>query len=127
MLNISLLQAGNIYIADYAVLEGVQANATDPDTQQYLAAPFCLLYKNSQNEIIPIAIQLSRQTTAGVGNTVFLPSDNQYDWMLAKMWVKCSDFNVHQLETHLLRTHLTSEVFAIAMYRQLSAVHPIYK
>uniref|UniRef100_A0A672KT59 Arachidonate 5-lipoxygenase n=1 Tax=Sinocyclocheilus grahami TaxID=75366 RepID=A0A672KT59_SINGR len=121
------LKAGNIYIADYAVLEGVQANATDPDTQQYLAAPFCLLYKNSQNEIIPIAIQLSRQTTAGVGNTVFLPSDNQYDWMLAKIWVKCSDFNVHQLETHLLRTHLTSEVFAIAMYRQLSAVHPIYK
>uniref|UniRef100_A0A8C1MEJ4 Arachidonate 5-lipoxygenase n=1 Tax=Cyprinus carpio TaxID=7962 RepID=A0A8C1MEJ4_CYPCA len=117
------LKAGNIYIADYAILEGVQANATDPDTKQYLAAPFCLLYKNSQNEILPIAIQLSRQTTA----EVFLPSDDQYDWMLAKMWVKCSDFNVHQLVTHLLRTHLTSEVFAIAMYRQLSAVHPVYK
>ncbi|RXN21123.1 arachidonate 5-lipoxygenase [Labeo rohita] len=47
------LKAGNIYIADNAVLEGVQANATDPNTQQYLAAPFCLLYKTSQNEIIP--------------------------------------------------------------------------
>ncbi|XP_026065946.1 arachidonate 5-lipoxygenase isoform X1 [Carassius auratus] len=117
------LKAGNIYIADYAILEGVPPNATDPDTQQYLAAPFCLLYKNSQNEILPIAIQLRRQTTA----EVFLPSDDQYDWMLAKMWVKCSDFNVHQLVTHLLRTHLTSEVFTIAMYRQLSAVHPIYK
>lgn len=58
ILNVSLLQAGNIYIADYAILEGVQANATDPDTQQYLAAPFCLLYKNSQNEILPIAIQV---------------------------------------------------------------------
>ncbi|RXN14495.1 arachidonate 5-lipoxygenase-like isoform X1 [Labeo rohita] len=81
------LKAGNIYIADYAILEGVQANDTDPDTKQYLAAPFCLLYKNSQNEILPIAIQLSRQTTAGVGNTVFLPSDNEYDWMLAKMWL----------------------------------------
>uniref|UniRef100_A0A671NTG9 Arachidonate 5-lipoxygenase-like n=1 Tax=Sinocyclocheilus anshuiensis TaxID=1608454 RepID=A0A671NTG9_9TELE len=121
------LKAGNIYIADYAILEGVQANATDPDTKQYLAAPFCLLYKNSQNEILPIAIQLSRQTTAGVGNTVFLPSDNQYDWMLAKMWVKSADFSVHQLVTHLLRTHLISEVFAIAMYRQLAAVHPVFK
>ncbi|XP_056097933.1 polyunsaturated fatty acid 5-lipoxygenase-like [Rhinichthys klamathensis goyatoka] len=121
------LKAGNIYIADYAILEGVRANATDPNTQQYLAAPFCLLYKNSQNEILPIAIQLSRQTPAGGTNTVFLPSDNHHDWMLAKMWVKSSDFNVHQLVTHLLRTHLTSEVFAIAMYRQLAAVHPVYK
>uniref|UniRef100_A0A672MEI6 Arachidonate 5-lipoxygenase n=1 Tax=Sinocyclocheilus grahami TaxID=75366 RepID=A0A672MEI6_SINGR len=121
------LKTGNIYIADYAILAGVQANATDPDTKQYLAAPFCLLYKNSQNEILPIAIQLSRQTTAGVGNTVFLPSDNQYDWMLAKMWVKYADFSVHQLVTHLLRTHLISEVFAIAMYRQLAAVHPVFK
>ncbi|XP_043093193.1 polyunsaturated fatty acid 5-lipoxygenase-like isoform X2 [Puntigrus tetrazona] len=121
------LKGGNIYIADYAILKGVHANTTDPHTKQYLAAPFCLLYKNSQNEIVPIAIQLSRQTTAGAGNTVFLPSDNEYDWMLAKMWVKSSDFNVHQLVTHLLRTHLISEVFAIAMYRQLAAVHPIYK
>ncbi|XP_056097891.1 polyunsaturated fatty acid 5-lipoxygenase-like [Rhinichthys klamathensis goyatoka] len=121
------LKAGNIYIADYVILEGVRANATDPNTQQYLAAPFCLLYKNSQNEIMPIAIQLSRQTPDGEANTVFLPSDNHHDWMLAKMWVKSSDFNVHQLVTHLLRTHLTSEVFAIAMYRQLAAVHPVYK
>ncbi|RXN21027.1 arachidonate 5-lipoxygenase-like protein [Labeo rohita] len=122
-----MFQAGNIYIADYAILEGVAANATDPKTPQYLAASFCLLYKNRQNKIIPIAIQLSRQTTAGVGNTVFLPSDNQYDWMLAKMWVKSSDFNVHQVVTHLLRTHLISEVFAIAMLRKLATVHPIYK
>ncbi|KAG1930260.1 polyunsaturated fatty acid 5-lipoxygenase-like [Pimephales promelas] len=121
------LKAGNIYIVDYAILEGVRANDTDPNTQQYLAAPFCLLYKNSQNQIMPIAIQLSRQTPAGEANTVFLPSDNRHDWMLAKMWVKSSDFNVHQLVTHLLRTHLTSEVFAIAMYRQLAAVHPVYK
>ncbi|XP_067270689.1 polyunsaturated fatty acid 5-lipoxygenase-like [Pseudorasbora parva] len=121
------LQAGNVYIADYGLLEGVQANATDPNTPQYLSDPFCLLYKNSQNEIVPIAIQLSRQTPAGEANPVFLPNDNRYDWMLAKMWVKSSDFNIHQLVTHLLRTHLTSEVFAIAMYRQLAAVHPVYK
>ncbi|XP_073779153.1 arachidonate 5-lipoxygenase b, tandem duplicate 3 isoform X1 [Danio rerio] len=121
------LQAGNIYIADYEILEDVQPNDTDSSTRQYLAAPFCLFYKNSQNKIIPIAIQLSREATPGQKNTVFLPSDNHYDWLLAKMWVKSCDFNVHQLITHLLRTHLTSEVFAIAMFRQLSAVHPVYK
>ncbi|KAF4114144.1 polyunsaturated fatty acid 5-lipoxygenase-like [Onychostoma macrolepis] len=115
------LQAGNIYIADYEILKGVPASSS----QRYLTAPICLLYKNNLNQIVPIAIQLSQ--TPEEKSPVFFPSDNEYDWMLAKMWVKSSDFNLHQLVTHLLKTHLFSEVFEMAMYRQLSAVHPIYK
>ncbi|KAI7805982.1 arachidonate 5-lipoxygenase [Triplophysa rosa] len=119
------LKAGNIFIADYEVVNGVTANSTDPCTLQYLAAPICLLYKNSQNKIMPIAIQLGQ--TPGHDNPIFLPSDDQYDWLLAKIWVRSSDFHVHQTVTHLLRTHLISEVFGIAMYRQLPAVHPVFK
>lgn len=51
-------QAGNVYIADYEVLDGVSANSTDPNTTQYIAAPICLLYKNALNKIMPIAIQV---------------------------------------------------------------------
>ncbi|KAK2892386.1 hypothetical protein Q8A67_012374 [Cirrhinus molitorella] len=115
------LQAGNIYIVDYEILQGVPASRKD----RYLTAPICLLYKNELDQMMPIAIQLSQ--TPGEMSPIFLPSDNEYDWMLAKMWVKSSDFNLHQLVTHLLKTHLLSEVFEIAVYRQLSAVHPVYK
>ncbi|XP_051504512.1 polyunsaturated fatty acid 5-lipoxygenase-like [Myxocyprinus asiaticus] len=119
------LKAGNIFIADFEVLDGVTPNATDPCTLQYLAAPICLLYKNIQNKIMPIAIQLGQ--TPGEENPIFLPSDDQYDWLLAKIWVRSADFHVHQTVTHLLKTHLISEVFGIAMFRQLPAVHPVFK
>ncbi|XP_062851193.1 polyunsaturated fatty acid 5-lipoxygenase isoform X2 [Trichomycterus rosablanca] len=119
------LEAGNLFIADYEVMEDISPNATDPCTQQYLAAPICLMYKNSQKKVLPIAIQLSQ--TPGEDSPIFVPSDSEYDWMLAKIWVNSSDFHVHQTVTHLLKTHLITEVFGIAMFRQLSAVHPAYK
>lgn len=60
-------------------------------------------------------------------NPIFLPTDGQYDWLLAKIWVRSADFQHHQTITHLLKTHLITEMFAIAMFRQLPAVHPVYK
>lgn len=54
------LQAGNIYIVDYELLDGIRPNCTDPCTLQYLTAPICLLYKNTRSKILPIAIQVRR-------------------------------------------------------------------
>ncbi|XP_053547856.1 polyunsaturated fatty acid 5-lipoxygenase [Bombina bombina] len=119
------IEEGNVFIVDYKMLEGISSNKTDPCTLQYLAAPICLLYKNLENKIVPIAIQLSQ--APGPENPIFLPSDSHNDWLLAKIWVRSSDFHIHQTVSHLLRTHLLSEVFAIGMFRQLPSVHPIFK
>ena len=58
----------------------------------YCPAPICLLYINGANKLVPIAIQLKR--TPGPGNPIFLPTDNWFDWMLAKMYYRSADAQV---------------------------------
>uniref|UniRef100_A0A7N8XAS5 Arachidonate 12-lipoxygenase n=1 Tax=Mastacembelus armatus TaxID=205130 RepID=A0A7N8XAS5_9TELE len=118
------LQAGNIYLLDYAIMDGIPTNTIN-GKPQYIAAPFCLLYQHPDEGLIPIAIQLEQ--TPGLDTPIFLPKDPPLAWVLAKMWVRHSEFQVFQLLSHLLRTHLVVEVVCVATLRQLPVVHPIYK
>lgn len=51
------VQAGNIYLLDYAVMDKVPTN-TIKGKPQYIAAPLCLLYQHPDEGLIPIAIQV---------------------------------------------------------------------
>ncbi|XP_029020092.1 hydroperoxide isomerase ALOXE3-like [Betta splendens] len=118
------MKKGNIFLCDYKNLDGVKANTIN-GKQQYLTAPLVLLHRTPDANMMPLAIQL-KQTPAD-DNPVFLPSDSEYDWLTAKIFVRSADFTEHQLNTHLLRTHLLAEVFAVSLLRNLPMVHPLYK
>uniref|UniRef100_A0A8D3BR83 Lipoxygenase domain-containing protein n=1 Tax=Scophthalmus maximus TaxID=52904 RepID=A0A8D3BR83_SCOMX len=118
------MKRGNIFLCDYKRLDGVQANTIN-GKRQYLMAPLVLLHKTPNDKLMPIAIQL-RQTPAD-NNPIFNPADSCYDWLIAKIFVRSADFNEHQLNVHLLRTHLLAEVFAVSLLRNIPAVHPLYK
>uniref|UniRef100_UPI00398F5D57 polyunsaturated fatty acid lipoxygenase ALOX15B-like n=1 Tax=Pristiophorus japonicus TaxID=55135 RepID=UPI00398F5D57 len=118
------LQKGNIFIVDYEMLDGIPANKIC-GYQQFLGAPMCLLYSNPDMELIPIAIQIKQEP--GPQNPIFLPNDSKYDWCLAKIWVRNADFQIYELVSHLLKTHLFAEVFYIATLRKLPTAHPIFK
>ncbi|KAM3932812.1 polyunsaturated fatty acid lipoxygenase ALOX15B-like [Leptodactylus fuscus] len=119
------LENGNIFLADYKILEGIPVNDSINGKKQYMTAPMCLLWKDPQDQLRPIAIQLGQ--TPGDQTPIFLPSDSEWDWMLAKMWVRNAEFQVHQTVYHLLHTHLFAEVFNIATHRQLPRNHPVFK
>lgn len=46
------IQKGNIFLCDYKGMDGL------PDKHQLVTAGLCLLYMNSENKLMPIAIQV---------------------------------------------------------------------
>uniref|UniRef100_A0A8D0HM20 Uncharacterized protein n=1 Tax=Sphenodon punctatus TaxID=8508 RepID=A0A8D0HM20_SPHPU len=118
------LMKGTIFLADYKILEDIPAIEIN-GYPQYITAQLCLLHQKPSGELIPLAIQLSQ--TPGYESPIFLPSDSEWIWTLAKTWVRNAEFHVHEVTSHLLRGHQLAEVFAVATLRHLPMCHPLYK
>ncbi|XP_037348584.1 polyunsaturated fatty acid (12S)/(13S)-lipoxygenase, epidermal-type-like [Talpa occidentalis] len=120
------LQAGSLFEADFSLLEGVKPNVII-FKQQYVTAPLVMLKLQPDGKLLPMVIQLQSPRHGCPPPMLFLPSDPPNAWLLAKTWVRSSDFQLHQLQSHLLRGHLMAEVIAVATMRRLPSLHPIYK
>ncbi|XP_066502455.1 hydroperoxide isomerase ALOXE3-like [Hoplias malabaricus] len=118
------LQNGNLFLCDYQNLSGFAGNVINK-RRQSLAAPLCLLYSTPEKQLKPIAIQLFQEP--GEENPIFLPSDSEHDWLLAKIFVRSAEFHEHELNFHLLRTHFLAEVFTVSTLRNLPSAHPLFK
>ncbi|XP_066065416.1 hydroperoxide isomerase ALOXE3-like [Chamaea fasciata] len=115
------MEEGHVFLADYALLEGLPTG-TLGGHPQFVAAPLCLLWASPRGRLLPVAIQLSQQP--GPGSPVFLPGGA--GWALAKLWVRAAHFVLHEVVTHLLHGHFLAEAFAVATQR-LPSVHPVHQ
>lgn len=118
------IKNGNIFFCDYKTLDGVDTYKAGRE-EEFLTAPLVLFHKTPSDDLKPVAIQLQQDPSQS--SPVFVPSDSQYDWLLAKTFVRSAEFSEHQLNTHLLRTHLLAEVFAVSLLRNTAKVHPLHK
>uniref|UniRef100_A0A4W6CVB8 Lipoxygenase domain-containing protein n=1 Tax=Lates calcarifer TaxID=8187 RepID=A0A4W6CVB8_LATCA len=105
------MKKGNIFISDYKIMEGLQTHIIDGKPVP-LSAALCLLYLNPEKKLLPIAIQLTQQPSKET--LIFLPSDLDTDWLLAKIFVRHADSLYAQVINHLQKTHLLAESFAMA-------------
>lgn len=120
------LKNGTLFEADFILLDGIPANVIRGE-QQYLAAPLVMLRMDPCGKLLPMAIQIQPPKPSSPVPALFLPSDPPLAWLLAKIWVRNSDFQLQELQFHLLNTHLVAEVIAVATMRCLPGLHPIFK
>ncbi|KAM4824594.1 polyunsaturated fatty acid lipoxygenase ALOX15 [Urocitellus parryii] len=120
------LKEGTLFEADFYLLDGIKANVIC-NHQQHLAAPLVMLKLQPDGQLLPMAIQLQLPKIGSIPPPLFLPTDPPVVWLLAKCWVRSSEFQLHELQSHLLRGHLMAEVFAVATMRCLPSVHPVFK
>ncbi|KAI4556061.1 hypothetical protein MJT46_014684 [Ovis ammon polii x Ovis aries] len=120
------LQNGSLFEADFILLDGIPANVIRGE-KQYLAAPLVMLKMDPSGKLLPMVIQIQPPSPISPTPPLFLPSDPPLAWLLAKTWVRNSDFQLHQLQYHLLNTHLLAEVIAVATMRCLPGLHPVFK
>ncbi|CAH1245138.1 ALOX5 [Branchiostoma lanceolatum] len=118
------IEARRVYMADYSILGGLRGNISGRDVF-HLAAPTGLFHLNEVGDMIPLAIQLYQKP--GPHTTIWTPADPQCDWMLAKMFLRNADAQVHLFVSLFLKTNLLNETFAVATYRQLPSAHPVFK
>ncbi|NBD14082.1 lipoxygenase family protein [Corallococcus silvisoli] len=122
------LAAKRVFLLDFEILGDVpmfrKVDKHGVEERRWAPASRCLLLLDESHQLRPIAIQLGRDPAV---DPVFTPNDSQHDWMAAKIYVRCSEGNTHQMVGHALRTHFVAEPFVMATMRNLPDPHPVYK
>ncbi|XP_033639708.1 arachidonate 5-lipoxygenase-like [Asterias rubens] len=114
------MECKKLFIMNYSILKDLKCSY-----DRKICAPLGLFYVNKSHDLVPVAIQLFQDPCED--NPVFLPTDPEYTWLLAKLWFNNADASFHQSATHLGFTHLIIESVAVATHRCLSPSHPIFR
>lgn len=120
------LAEGRVFVADYAVLDGVVRGQTD-DHPKYVWAPIAVYAwrPNRGDEaggLVPVCIQMGQDPAT---DALYTPADGA-SWRMARTAVAVGDSQIQGLMVHFGACHIVMEAVALAMKRQLSERHPLH-
>jgi arachidonate 15-lipoxygenase len=130
------LNEKRVFWLDYSAVQLLADNVgeyvgSNTTYQKQLAVPMALFaVPRGGSSLKPVAIQLE-QTPSGGHSVVYAETSESagadyWQWQAAKTAVQLADANYHEIFVHLARTHLVMEAFALATYRHLASIHPLY-
>ena len=87
-----ILQAKRLYIINYrGSITGIKRNKNKNGDVLHCAESICLFQVGKDKLLRPIAIQLEEN------GHVFTPKDSGLDWLLAKLYYRNTDVNLHEV------------------------------
>ncbi|XP_057357917.1 uncharacterized protein LOC130683671 isoform X1 [Manis pentadactyla] len=89
--------------------------------------PLFTLKLQPDGRLLPMVIQLQPPCHECPPPVLYLSSDPPMAWLMAKTWIPSSDFQLHQLQPHLLRGPLMAEVISVATMRSVPGLQPVSK
>lgn len=122
-----LADSGRLYAVDHRqTLAGIRGG-TYHGLRRYAAQPLALFVWRQAGlmewgDLQPLAVQVQDLSGPPV---VVTPRSPVAAWQIAKTVFQMADANVHEMSTHLGRTHFAMEPFGLASNRQLADNHPL--
>lgn len=82
---------------DYKILEDIPHYGQDRKDleRRYMCASLGLFYVKGNGDLMPIAIQFHQDPHHD--NPIWTPNDSEIDWICAKLWLRNSDTQFHQV------------------------------
>ena len=85
-------------MVDYKILEDIPHYGQDRKDleRRYMCASLGLFYVRGNGDLMPIAIQFHQDPHHD--NPIWTPNDSEVDWICAKLWLRNSDTQFHQVK-----------------------------
>ena len=85
-------------MVDYKILEDIPCYGEEEpqEERRYACASMGLFYVKGNGDLVPIAIQLHQNPSTE--NPIWTPNDVEMDWICAKLWLRNSDAQLHQVD-----------------------------